>query len=1159
MINRPLRCVVVGEEALLIECTRILLARGHEVLAFVSPSEELSAWAEKEGLPTVPFDRHMATHLASLRFDYLFSIANLRMIPDAVLAMPNALAINFHDGLLPRHAGLFATSFAILDGDEQHGITWHVMASEADTGDILLQRVLPVPPGATVRDLDVACFDAGIDSFAQLLDALTDDTCQPTPQDLTQRTYHAKYAGLPDAGLFDWRRPAADLDAAVRATAFGRRRNELGSVLVVVGDTLLAITGAEVTQQRSSTPPGTAIEASEDALVVATGDWNVRLTSLVDMSGDSVRPRTLLELLERDHDRRFGSVTGSTLEQVAATTRQAHRHEGRWLETLRNLQPMLPPRFGKIPAIGASSDSIALPNTLKEQGAPAPLLALTAVLSFAARLSRGNERHVALGTSHDLPLTLVTEIPFGIPETLLDQTLVEATARVAAALEAVQAQPPYRRDLLVRNKDLAKLVGNGLPVAIALPETRLDLVDRALTIRIDPKGAVSFATASDLSLEHAAWLQHRFRIFVEAAARRPDSPLSALPLLSDEETRQLDSWNATHQIYPADRTVTHLIADVACAAPDAVALRFEDRQLSYAALDRASDAFARRLAALGASADCRVGIYLERSLELVVALLGVLKSGATYVPIDPIYPAARIEHMLRDSGARFVVTDRQLESALPAFPVERVLVGEAATVAQSNAEPFDRSDARAPAYVIYTSGSTGQPKGVQVGHRALVNFLFSMARVPGFSSEDTLLALTTICFDIAGLELYLPLVQGGTVDILPADVCADGFALRERIEQLSPSVLQATPTTWHMLLAAGWKGSPRLRALCGGEALSTSLADQLAARVGRLYNVYGPTETTIWSTVDEVRQGEPVTIGRPIANTRCHVVDERGMPVPQGIPGELYISGDGVAEGYFARPELTLSRFVPAPDGIGRAYRTGDLVRHLPDGRLEYLERLDGQIKLNGYRIELGEVESAIRKLTGVEQAVAVVRQDRRDERRLVAYVTGKDDLQLPELRKVLRDSLPAYMVPSAVVHLNQLPTTPNGKIDRKALPPPAPATTAAGVRVPQSDVERAIIAAWCEVLGLPTVGVDDNFFDLGGDSLKLTQVAALLRERLERTLSRLDMFAHPSVRAMAKHLSRTGTPEPVQSRRTRDVDALAQRRARTRRSVSNTQKQEAT
>ncbi|MCX2969325.1 MULTISPECIES: amino acid adenylation domain-containing protein [Streptomyces] len=1226
MTAEPFHCVVVGEEALLVECTRLLLERGHTVVAVVSPAPDLLAWAEGEGLPTVPLGPDLADRLAPLRFDYLFSVANLRMLPEAVLELPARLPVNFHDGPLPRHAGLFATSWAILDGDKRHGVTWHVMTGEADTGDVLVRRTVPVDPAATVHDLDVACFDAGIESFAELIDALAAGTVTRVPQDLGLRTYHGRYDGPPRAGVVDWRRPAAELDALVRATAFGRRRNDFGTALLAVGDDLVAVGGAEVVDRPSTAEPGTVVEAGPHALTVATADRDVRLTALSALTGERLDPAALADTVARRHGGRFPTLTDEQVADLVAIGRAAHRQEGRWLPLLAEPRPVLPPRLGPVDAPAAPTGPVPLPPGLR--GAhPAPeRTALAAVLAFLARLSRTGERDVALPTgapAADGPARalLAAEVPLRAPDGLLERTLPDLARLLDEQVTAVRARTPYRRDALLRHPALAATAAAALPVAVLLPdaasaEAAPDAVTaggdpaagpeptggatggggRALAVRVGADGAVAFD--GGVPAAQRAWLAARFARFLDAAAAEPERPLATLPLLTAEERDLLDGrWNDTAEDYPRERTVTRLVTDIACAAPDAPAVRCAERTLTYGELDEAADRLAHRLIGRGAGPGTLVGVFLERSPELVVGLLAVLKTGAAYVPLDPVYPPARIGHMLADSGARLVLTDAASHAAVADFPVTPLLVdrpgapeghgegdgegeggGDRATGQAAPAAPVDRSDPGAPAYVIYTSGSTGVPKGVQVGHRALVNFLWTMARHPGFGSGDSLLALTTVCFDIAGLELYLPLVRGGTVEVLPAEVCADGFALRERIEQAAPTVLQATPSTWRMLLTAGWAGAAGLRALCGGEPLPSDLADALASRVGELYNMYGPTEATIWSTVERVLPGAPVTVGRPVGNTGCHVVDERGVPVPPGLPGELYLSGDGLADGYLGRPELTAERFVTGLDGVARAYRTGDLVRYLPDGRLEHLERVDGQVKLNGYRIELGEVEAVLRRLPGVTAAVAVVREDQPGDRRLVAYATTTARAADPAgLRAALRAELPGYMVPAAVVVLPRLPLTPNGKTDRAALPRPGAARVAGSAAAVRTELERGVAAVWCEVLGLDSVGAEENFFDLGGDSLRLTAVVARLRERLGRPVTRLDMFGHPTVRAMAAHLS-TGAaadraapgataapgapaapaataphadaapaPAPAPERRGRNVAALAQRRGRRR------------
>lgn len=1152
MTAEPFSCVVIGEETLLVECTRLLVARGHTVAAVVSPSAELLGWAEEEGLPAVPFGADLAERLAPLRFDYLFSIANLRMLPEKVLALPARLPVNFHDGPLPRHAGLFATSWAILDGDKQHGVSWHVMQREADTGDVLKQRTVPVDPAATVHDLDVACFEAGVESFAELVDELAAGTVTRTPQDLGLRTYHGRYDGLPRGGVFDWRRSAAELDALVRATAFGRRRNDFGTALLAGADGLLAVRAVQVTDRTSTAEPGTVVDAGPDALTVATGDRDVRLTDLAALFGERLDPL----VLARELGGRFPHLPDTAVTELAEAARAAHRQEHRWLRALRSLRPVLPPRFGPLNPVIRPEGPVPLPEPLRERSTEPERTALAAALAFLARLTRGDERHVAVSVprpaSPAASRVLAPDVPLHTPDGLLDLTLPGLTELIGTALDELRDRTPHRRDVALRHPDLTGAARTGLPVAVVLPGGTAEPGDRPLTVRVDADGAVGFHAGAGLTTEHERWLAGHFATFLDALAAAPHIPLGTADLLAPEERELLlGPWNDTAEEYPREKTVTRLVTDIACAAPDVTAVRFQDRALSYGELDEATDRLARHLAGLGAGPGTLVGVYLERSPDLLVSLLAVLRTGAAYVPIDPIYPPARIGHMLQDSGARLVVTDETLGGTLAEFPVTAVPLTSVPTVG-APAAPFDRSDPDTPAYVIYTSGSTGRPKGVQVGHRALVNFLWTMARRPGFGSRDSLLALTTVCFDIAGLELYLPVVRGGTVEILPAAEAADGVALRERVERSAPTVLQATPTTWQMLLAAGWSGDPRLRALCGGEPLPHELAKELVLRVGALYNMYGPTETTIWSTVDQVLPGEATTIGRPIGNTGCHVLDERGVPVPPGIPGELYLSGDGVADGYLGRPELTAERFVTVPGGTGRAYRTGDLVRHLPDGRLEYLERIDGQIKLNGYRIELGEVESALRRLPGVTAAVAVVREDRPGERRLTGYLVGPaGPPDTAALRAVLGERLPAYMVPAAFAVLRRLPLTPNGKIDRRALPKPDVVRAAGGAAAVRTDLERRIAEVWCEALGLERVGAEDNFFDAGGDSLRLTSVVATLRERLGLQVTRLDMFGHPTVRAMAARVAdagRSAGPAVPRPRRVRDTAALAGRRDRRRR-----------
>ncbi len=560
--------------------------------------------------------------------------------------------------------------------------------------------------------------------------------------------------------------------------------------------------------------------------------------------------------------------------------------------------------------------------------------------------------------------------------------------------------------------------------------------------------------------------------------------------------------------------------------PEAVALAVGGDVLTYGQLDARANRLASFLRAQGVLPESVVGLALDRDAEMVVALLAVLKAGGAYLPLDLAFPRDRLDWMLRDSGAPIVLTRSDLAGHLPDNDARPIfLVDVADEVARRHAErPSDPSRRDGLAYVLYTSGSTGRPKGVQVGHAALTNFLVGTASRLGFGRDDAILAVTTLSFDIAALEIFLPLVAGGRVELASRDEAVDGALLARRLADPSISFLQATPATWRMLIDAGWAGSPGLTMLCGGEALPRDLADRLLPRGRRLWNLYGPTEATVWCAAEGVEPGAgPVPIGRPLPNQAMYVLDGRLQLVPPGVVGELYVGGAGLARGYLGRPSLTAERFLPNPYGPaagGRIYRTGDLARRRPDGSFEWVGRVDQQVKVRGFRVELGEVEAALGAIPGVRQAVAAARVDATGEQRLVGYlVAGADAASDPAgLRKFLESRLPEYMVPSAFVTLDALPLTPNGKVDRKALPEPeARAADAAPEFVPpMGPVEEAIASAWSDVLGVGRVGPDDHFFALGGHSLLATRVVSRLRDALGLEVPVRLLFEAPTVAGLA-------------------------------------------
>jgi amino acid adenylation domain-containing protein len=611
----------------------------------------------------------------------------------------------------------------------------------------------------------------------------------------------------------------------------------------------------------------------------------------------------------------------------------------------------------------------------------------------------------------------------------------------------------------------------------------------------------------------------------------PSCRASDLPLLTEDESRELAVWNATDADYPRRSCVHELIAAQASRAPDAVAAGFGDELLAYGDLEQRANRVAHRLVASRASGTV-VAICAERSLDMLVGMLGILKAGAAYLPLDPHHPHDRLAFVLEDSGASVLLTQRALLPSLPPHRAEVICLDDS-FVGQPSTAPAVPVTADDLAYVLYTSGSTGRPKGVCVHHRAVVNLLTSMARLPGMSAADTIVAITTYAFDIAAVELWLPLITGARTVIASQEVASDGRRLAALIARSSATVMQATPATWQMLLDSGWSGGPELVALCGGEALPPRLADALLDRTAALWNMYGPTETTVWSTVAPVQRGAGITIGRPIANTTAHIVDRRLHPVPAGVTGELLIGGDGVARGYLNRPELTAERFVADPfsaDPGARLYRTGDLARHRPDGSIEYFGRVDDQVKIRGHRVECGDVEAVLGDHPAVAEAVVVAREDEGGhEQRLVAYIVpiGGGAPGLGELRAHLGRRLPDYMVPSAFMTLQAFPLTPNGKVDRRALPAPEEGRLGAEAAyvAPRTDVEATLAAIWAQLLHVEQVGMEDNFFELGGDSMVAIRVIARANQA-GLQLSPAQLFEHQTVAGLAA--ANDGLEEPA-------------------------------
>ncbi|MBF0453054.1 MAG: amino acid adenylation domain-containing protein, partial [Candidatus Magnetomorum sp.] len=607
-------------------------------------------------------------------------------------------------------------------------------------------------------------------------------------------------------------------------------------------------------------------------------------------------------------------------------------------------------------------------------------------------------------------------------------------------------------------------------------------------------------------------LTHYQRI-LKAIPEYMNQPLSDLPLLTESEHQQmLFKWNQTQTDYPKNKCLHQLFENQVTQSPDDIAVVFKHNHLTYSTLNARANALAMQLKDAGAGSDVLIGICVQRSIDMLVGLLAIMKSGSAYVPLDPTFPEQRLKTILSESGAKILLGSQKFLDQFESFMGTQITIPD-------DGESFENLTVSVSSdqllYVMFTSGSTGKPKGVQITHQNVVNFLYSMQKKPGISKTDRLLSVTTFAFDISVLEIFLPLVSGATLVIAAQDEISDAFKLQRLLRNQKITIMQATPATWKLLQQNNWKGNPHLIALCGGEPLPESLANYLCEKTRCLWNMFGPTETTIWSTIDQVQKDQKITIGHPIDNTQTYILDTHLNPVPIGVSGMLYIGGDGVSKGYLNQPELTQEKFIPNPFVPEKTiYNTGDLAKYLPDGKIEHLGRVDHQAKIRGFRIELGEIETLLSEHPLVKECVVTVVENKYKDKELSAYLVLTSTSQTSQetvFRNYLTNSLPDYMIPAFFTIMDAFPLTPNGKIDRKQLPEPVRSGTRKNTEY-DSEMERQMSQVWEKVLSATRIGLDDNFFQIGGNSLLVVRLIKEINEQFNLSLPVTALFQYPTL-----------------------------------------------
>lgn len=1160
-------CWIIGETTLSIQCAETLLDGGHTVRGIATENATVARWARENDIPVIARFADLPAALTARPYDYLFSIVNARVLRADVLGTALRGAVNYHDGPLPRYAGMHSTSWAILNQETTHGITWHVITDMIDAGAILKQRAVDVDPDDTALSLNAKCYEAAAAAFAELVDDIGAGAVQPREQDLGARTYYARLDRPPVAGIIAWNQPARAISALVRALDFGPSYpNPLARAKIACGKRLLICGRLAISGVPSTHPPSTIVDVDERGITVATADYDVVISGLCSLDGEDVNARVAVERNRLHRGMSLGMISGETAERITTINTRLARNEAYWVRALARTRllelPFLQPHSMAPENSNPKSLSFAVPTAFRalSAGSVAPDAQVIAVLSaFAIYLSRVTGEtsvHLGLKPAELRELTRKLERLFARQVPL--QLDVDTARNFAQQMEVVTAQVTRVReqgtfvwDVLTRYPELrgrGVRLGSSLPVVfrVAPPPDEpppSDQLDLALDVTGDGREVTIWSRDGTFEDDGARRIAEQLQVLMEGIGADASAPVGEIPILAVREREQLlNEWNATATDYPRNATVHQLFEAQAARTPDAPALTFGEMHMTFAEMDRDAEEWAGRLRARGVGRDVLVGLRTTRSPDMVVGMLAILKAGGAYLPLDVSYPAERTRFMLEDAGVTVVLTQTALRADLP-DGVATVLCIDAATDGESGlpaAAPG--ADAESLAYVIYTSGSTGTPKGVLVRHRGVVNYLSWCIGTYEAGEGAGSPVHSSAAFDLTVTSLFAPLIAGRPVHLLDEALGVEALAtaLRERDDH---TLVKITPSHLDLLRhqLPAHEAAGRTRAfVIGGESLAGGSLTfwQQHAPATRLINEYGPTETVVGCCVFEVPPEAEFTaavpIGRPIANTRLYVLDSRGQLLPVGAPGELYIGGDGVARGYLNRPELTAERFVAdpfSPDASSRLYRTGDRVRYRPDGNLEFLGRLDGQVKVRGYRIELGEIEATLASHAGVDEASATVWQTAAGDQRLVAYYTAEHGRELghEELRGWLARTLPDYMIPSAFELLVQLPLTPNGKIDRAALP--APSGRAGRTRelvAPRSDMERELVRIWEEVLRVP-VGITDDFFELGGHSLLAVRMIQRVREDIGRSPPLAVLLTRPTVEHVAAALISAAPPDDPQ------------------------------
>ena len=1129
-------CLLIGEDYFLVECAEILLINNYNIIGLISSEKNIELWALKNNISLYKSINEISTDI--IEIDYLFSIVNSKIIPENFLKKIKKLSINYHHAPLPKYAGINAPSWAIINNEKQHGISWHIMNTEIDSGDILKQSIFDLDENETALSLNLKCYQNALNAFKELITELTAGSFSLTQQSIDKRTYYGLSNKPKCNGWIDWRDSAEQIDTYYRAFHFGVHDNSLSTLKFNINSNIYIINELKLSTLESQSLPGTIINLTDECLEIATSTKNIIITQIITLDGHDC----VLNDLYKAHNLHKGSKikppTYNDLHIFEKLSIEICKYEKYWVNEIDQFNP------AEFPFLTQKSQDILISHKSNYKTVAKINLPSEQIIKLKNKYKNNNELvsfFIAglfiylykLGNTDKFGIGLISsfhankshlfsqELPFSIGLTN-DVSVADLHANIYQQLLKIQNKKTFLNDIFCRyqaakNSEKFPVLSIGFDATTALYNKNKAFI--LFNISLD-KNEISVLVNKNLHAQnkHFLWfvknsLTH-YTLCLKNILTDTCLLVKQVSIIPEKEKQLVfQKWNDTKKKIPRKKTTFELLKKSFHKNSDQTAIHYQNTKLTYQTLETQVTNFAGYLHHnMQIREQTPVIVFLSRSIEWIVSLLGLTKTNAIYIPVPTNTPIERLRSIIKDTKAEYIITnDKYAKKICSQFPETKLIF----PFSSCNKEFKPKYHSDDIAYIMYTSGSTGAPKGVMIQHHALINLVVEQIKSLQINPAMKILQFSSIGFDASIWEVFATLIAGGSIYIPSEEKILVGNDLANLLINhkitcvtLPPSILQTiSPTKLQALKTI----------IIAGEPCSKELIDIWVEKV-TLINAYGPTEATVCATMMNLSGKKQVSIGKPIANTHSYVLDHNYQPLPIGVTGELYLGGENLALGYLNKPELTKKYFIKHPFTQEKIYRTRDLARWLPDGHLEYIGRVDNQIKIRGFRIELEAIETQILHNKNVKQAAVICKKHEYLGDILVAYVVIKKQIELGHLRYYLAKHLPYYMIPNFFVCLDILPLTNNGKIDRSSLPEPE--VTRSNKQHTKTDLEVKIEKIWSKIFKIESIDPYDSFFTLGGNSLLLSQLLLALRDELSFDLHFSIFLKNPTISGIAQIIS---------------------------------------